>query len=45
MLSFCAQEAVLAKMQQQSEVALAHQIPTLASASVAGAECLQTGFR
>ncbi len=33
MLSFCAQEAVLAEMQQQSEVGPALQIPTLASVS------------
>jgi VWFA-related protein len=33
MLSFCAQEAVLPEMQQQSEPALAHQILTLASVS------------
>jgi VWFA-related protein len=33
MLSFCAQEAVLSEMQQQSQPALAHQIPTLASVS------------
>jgi VWFA-related protein len=33
MLSFSAQEAVLPEVQQQSEPALAHQIPTLASVS------------
>jgi VWFA-related protein len=33
LLSFCAQEAVLAEMQQQSEVGPALQIPTLASVS------------